>query len=236
MSEKWQIKSPARVELLGPSETGKSTIVLRLIEDDSVWDSPFTHVVYCAPFFDVGGPYARALRNACGSRKRLRLLDSIPDVDDLLAWAGTRHPILLVLDDLLAFGNKDGVKERLNNLMTLHSHHHRISVVLCLQNPFVRARHLDLITLGRNCTALFVLYQVSDYNLLRNLNTRIFPERKNFLVKCLETARDKYGCPYVFVNLHPFGDVERRYICYTNIFADERRRFSNSPVFFDLTV
>ena len=46
---RWQIKTPARVEVIGPSHSGKSVLVEKLVTDDSVWERPAKKVIYAAP-------------------------------------------------------------------------------------------------------------------------------------------------------------------------------------------
>lgn len=231
----WKLKTPARVMLIGPSQSGKSELILRLVADDSVWDAPFRRIVYVAPLLDDRDAYLERLRETCGEKKTLTATDAIPKVEDLRSLAHEDvegRGVLLVLDDLLSYKqNPDAVRD----LAVMHSHHSDISVVMCVQNPFSAGKSkLDLVTLGRNLTAKFILYQLQDYYVLRTLNSRLFPERKDFLLRCLKTAKEKLGACYVVVNLHPFSGLERRVICYTGVFADERAGRFDSPVFFAL--
>ena len=45
----WRIQSPCRIELIGPSGTGKSSVLLKLATDDSVWINPPERLIYCSP-------------------------------------------------------------------------------------------------------------------------------------------------------------------------------------------
>lgn len=229
---RWQIKTPARLELIGPSEAGKSTLLLKLVEDDSVWEKPFQCIMYCAPMLNDRDSYLEQLRKACGSSKTLYIQEEIPSLDQVQASAAGK-PVLVILDDLLGF--HEG-KEAMQALMTMHSHHFNISCAFTVQNPFAKTKHLDLTTMSRNLTGRFIFYQVNDWYVYKLLNSRLFPDHKSFLLQCLNEAKSKFGYPYVFVNLHSFSDLPRRYICYTGMFKNEREKFGDSPVFFDLKV
>ncbi len=227
---RWQLSTPARIACIGPSGSGKSHIVRKLIADTSVWDRKFAKVVYTAPSLDDREEYLDSLRSVCqANEQELLLLDRVPTAEELRQF-GSGAPILYIADDLLGFANT----APLQNLITINSHHLHISCVFCVQNPFLRSGKLDLTTLSRNLTARFLLYATSDWLLLKNLSNRLFPERRNFLIDCLNLVRSKYGLNYVVVNTASFSDVERRYICYSAVFTSERAQFGGSPLFLDL--
>ena len=59
----WRIQTPCRLELLGPSGSGKSSLILKMIEDDSIFDRPCRHVAYCAPALEDRRNYVEELQN-----------------------------------------------------------------------------------------------------------------------------------------------------------------------------
>ncbi len=81
-------------------------------------------------------------------------------------------------------------------------------------------------------TIRIIIYSINDYTVLCSLNRKLFPDVKNFLVRCMERVREKYGRNYLFIHTDPFSGLPRDFITMTNIFEDERRY--NSPTFFDL--
>ncbi len=80
------------------------------------------------------------------------------------------------------------------------------------------------------------MYNLNDYSVLATLNSRLFPDHKNFLVQCMETARHKYSCNYIYINTDPFANLERRFITMTRLFREEQPpdQAFPSPIFFDL--
>ncbi len=76
-----------------------------------------------------------------------------------------------------------------------------------------------------------VIYSLNDYSVLGTLNRKLFPEVKNFLVRCMEKARER-GWNYLFIHTDPFSNLPRKFITMSGIFSDERKY--NSPTFFEL--
>jgi len=227
----WQIQTPARLELVAPSQGGKSSLILKLAKDNSVWDKPFRYVMYAVPTTDDRQSYIQELNNACSvSGKELKVVETIPTVTEISAFS-LDEPVLLIVDDVLAFPN---AKDTLTDIAVMHSHHRKISLCFSVQNPFMKSSKLDLTTLSRNLTGRFVFYQVGDWYLYSLMNQRLFPDKKGFLLQCLQKAKHTFKHPYIFINVHPFSSLPRRYIAYTGIFADERSGYANSPIFFDL--
>ena len=227
---KWQISTPARLELLGPSMAGKSTLLLKLVGDNSVWDQPMKKVIYAAPMLEDREDYLVSLDRVCqDSGKTLMTFEGIPTLAAMRDFA-LDDRLLLILDDVLGFEDPSLLKD----LATMHSHHFGISMVFCSQQPFYRSSKLDLLTLSRNLTGRFLLYQLVDWNAYHMLNRRLFPERKNFLLDCLSEAKTRHHLPYIFINVHCHSGLPRRHVCYTALFRDERAAHEDSPIFFDL--
>ncbi len=185
-------------------------------------------ICYCAPSLTNRDAYGDNLKDMCEQGdKGLWLLDHIPNEDELKDIGGGQ-PCLLVLDDLVGFADATG----LTSLVTVGSHHLNISLVCTVQNPYLKSSKLDLTTLSRNLTGLILFFQLADYLMYSRLNSRLFPEKKGFLLNCLETARSSYNLNYIFVNLSTFANIPRRHICYTGLFKEER--VNDSPLVFDL--
>ena len=226
----WRIQTPARLELLGPSYAGKSTLLLLLVEDDSVWDHPFTKVLYAAPMISDREEYLTEMRERCErTAKQLCVMEKIPSKEELQDYA-EGDPLLLIADDVFGFPDATNMAK----IFFMWSHHLNISCVFCVQSPFYKNAKLDLTTVSRNLTGRFILWQTGDFLQYNLVSNRLFPDKKGFLLQCLTEAKEKYGQNYVFCNVHPFSNMTRRYMVCTALFKDQRAHHHDSPVFFDL--
>lgn len=229
----WKIPTPAQLQFLGPSQSGKSTkLKLLLEEDDRVFDRPFHQVIYISPAAEelCDSPFIREIRLICEKRKKkLAVSKRLPTVQEIKDLFREGH-ILLILDDVTCLERLEGLSE----ISSLHSHHNLISVIYLIQNPYEKTRKTDLTTINRNLTGRFVFYQLSDWNLLRVLNSRHFPDRPRFIEECLVKAKEK-NQNYIFLNTHCFTPLPRRYTAYTALFQKEQKELGlKRPLFFDL--
>ena len=227
----WSIQTPAQLQLVGPSQAGKSAWISKLLSDDErVFDVSFKQIWYASPYaHSRDADYVALLYEACRkSGKRLHTSDTIPSAEQMRQVYPT-DPMLFIADDLLCFDHCASLIE----LSSMHAHHQQISCIYVVQNPFQRTKKLDLTTISRNLTGRVLFYQTNDYNIYSLLNVRIFPEKKHFISACMEGAR-QLGFPYIFLNTHPRCKLPRRFLAYTAILKQEREANGGSPLFFDL--
>lgn len=224
----WRIKTPTQIHLYAPSMAGKSTLILKIIRySKHLFDQDFAHVIYCSPLAleNDDSDYVSELRAVCReSQKVLEILGKIPSIEEISEFGGGdtsqgSHPVLLVLDDVMCLENL----EALNKLSSLISHHKKISLVLALQNAFQRNKSTDFVSVARNCTGKFILWQTADMRYITQLNTNMFPERKHFLLDCLRAAK-AMGLNYIYLDTHPFSSLDRRFIAMTALFNDAPQR------------
>ena len=155
--EKWtkgrdwlNIPHPFRGVLLGPPNSGKSTLVKNLlIRAKPQFQEVF--VIHCDPDFtteydDVGA----------------EMLSEIPAPGE---WDG-EVKTLVVLDDL-EYKGMDKIQARnLNRLLGFVSTHKNISVLLCQQDPF------EVPPIVRRCSNLWVLWKMPDVDSVANVSRK----------------------------------------------------------------
>ena len=225
-SSAWKIILPFQCQILGPSDSGKSYLLLELIKNShKIFEKDIKNIAYVAPQANTTDTeFVRTLSSICKETgKRVAIFDAPPKVKELREIYPSGS-ICLILDDLTCF---EHYPQNLAELSSVHSHHNNISVFYILQNCFQETSKLDLRTINRNLNVRILLYQRNDYRLFSTLNSILFPDRKKFLIECLEKAKSS-GHPYIVVNVHPRCPLERRYICFTDIFN------TRGPCFFDL--
>ena len=186
-----RIKTPFRMILAGPSMSGKTTLLRKLLGNgDIVFDRQFVKILWCY------GQYQRETFS--------KIRDEIPYVefhegvpDDIQSHFDTSRPNLLVLDDLMSDATKD---ERVTKLFAVYSHHLNTSVVLLTQNIFHRASQSRSISL--NADILILTKNTRDRSQIQYLARQLAPDRPKFIQ---ESYRDATSNPYgyLFLDLKP---------------------------------
>jgi len=185
--------------------------------------------MYVAPAMNDRRPFLDSLTTSClQGNKTLHLLNKIPspeEVDMLTEYDG--EGILIILDDFLVFPRQ--ARAETEPLVLMDGHHKNWTIVFILQNPF----HNHLVNLNRNVCGRFLMYQIGDLSVYREIGRKTFIENCQFPLTCLSAAKERYGLPYIFVNTYPFRAAGRRYSVYTRLFADERKGAAiDAPLFF----
>ena len=186
-----RIKTPFRMILAGPSMSGKTTLLRKLLGNgDIMFDRQFVKILWCY------GQYQRETFS--------KIRDEIPYVefhegvpDDIQSHFDTSRPNLLVLDDLMSDATKD---ERVTKLFAVYSHHLNTSVVLLTQNIFHRASQSRSISL--NADILILTKNTRDRSQIQYLARQLAPDRPKFIQ---ESYRDATSNPYgyLFLDLKP---------------------------------
>ena len=138
------LKHPFTCVIAGPTGSGKTQFVKRLLLDDRAIQPPPERVVWCY------GEYQDAYDQLASLDPRLHFVEGFPD--DLLQGLDRRRRNLIVIDDLMSeVGNSDKVVD----LFTKGSHHRNLSVVLILQNLFHRGKAMRTVSLNAHYMVLF---------------------------------------------------------------------------------
>jgi hypothetical protein len=231
----WRIHTPGSYTVLGPSQSGKSELLIQLLQYPSIWKKKPSIVIYAAPTLQDREDYLIRMKNACikadGEKSEFMALSQVPDEEKVKQLIQFRNePVILILDDLLSFPDKHHIKKAAQ-LGIKGCHHSQITLIMCLQNPFPQG-YPEMVTLSRNTTGKFIMYQTNDLRSIRNISNTMFPDGKDFLLYCLFKAKEKLLCRYIFTNNHSRSDVARRYLVYTCLLPSERP--CDEPYHFDL--
>ena len=204
--ESLSFKHPFTCMLAGPSQSGKSSLLAEILENNNILITPSPHrIVYC---------YARW----SDTFNKLRLIapnvefnEGLPDIDTL----SVNQNNLLILDDLMSEAEKE---KSILDLFTTDSHHSNISVFLISQNLFSRGKYSRTISL--NCQYLIVFNNPRDKAQIYALARQMYPTNPQFLIESYQDATSKeYG--YIFLDLTQSTD--NRYRVQSGITPKETR-------------
>ena len=190
---------PSTYMVVGPSQSGKSRFVVKLIRSaQSMIDPPPERVIWCY------GSHQTDLIHEL--RSLLEFVEFIPNVDELLDGRKT----LLIIDDLMT--ETDG---RVTNLFTKGSHHKNVSVVYISQNLYNKGKENRTISLKTHYLVLFK--NPRDAAQISHLGRQIFPDKTKYFRDAFVDATSRpYG--YLLIDLRTTTPDELR--LRTDIFPD----------------
>lgn len=192
------IKTPCLLYCSGATQTGKTTWLLRLLENvDKMFDKPIDRIIWCYGIDTGNFP----------QHSRIQLHEGPPDMQML---EGKDHK-LLILDDLMSYYVKN--KTELNNLFTRVAHHCNCSIINIVQSLFAQER-----TARANSTYVCLTKSTGDTLQIQNFARQIFPGRFDFFWEAYQDAVTSQPYGYLMIDLHPTSNDDRR-LC-TNIFDD----------------
>ena len=227
LDHKPQFVLPFRLFLSGPSNSGKSLFILRLIQNlDLVFESQFKTIFYCHPYYDTLGEKDKKLMNDLKlAYPSIIITHEIPPLLDLQRLDA---PTLLILDDLISSIVKN---ESMAHLYSIYSSHCNVSIITTTQNYFEPGKFSK--TIIRNQTIL-VLFQTNSDRQSTNIITRqIFPGQSHFLEHCflwLVHHVKKREHRYLIVNCQVNSKTPPSFPqVSTNLFSEFE---SDGPIFF----
>ena len=198
-----RLKHPFTCVVAGPSSSGKTQFVVRLIRHaDRLVDPPPEKIVYCYGEFQP----------SFLEFSQVEFHEGLPDVSRF----DGRSRVLLIIGDLM-----NEADQLVCNLFTKLSHHRNVSVVFVTQNLFHRNRHVRTMNLNTHYVVLFK--NPRDAGQVAIMARQMYPRKSNFVVEAFRDAtREPYG--YLLIDLKP--ETDDRYRFRTNIFPDDERQYA----------
>lgn len=177
---------PFTATIAGPTQSGKSTFVFKLIDNVKTLISPPPQkIVYCYSIHqDIFNKY-----------KHVQFQQGLPDVDQF----DGKQRVLLILDDLMAECNN-----AVSNIFTRGSHHLNISVIYLTQNLFFGSKHNRTMSLNTHYLILF--------KNPRDVGQITYLSRQMQVPHLVDAFRDatKTNFGYLVVDLKPSTDDDVR--------------------------
>ena len=182
-----KFKLPFGLIISGPSSSGKTTFLLKLLNEYKDLIEPIPKsILYCYGEFHSYVPKLQKVG--------INVYAGIPPEEIL---ARQPKPLLLILDDLML-----SIDEHyLSNLFTRKSHHGNMGIIFLTQNLFEKK-----IKVARVNSQYLVLMRSPAHALqVRTIGTQIFPRQLDYLLQAYKSATSlPYG--YLLIDLHPASD------------------------------
>ena len=158
-----RLKHPFTGMVVGPTQCGKTTLVLNLIEraDEAIVPPP-ERFIWC---YDKFPPVVDHID------KEIKFVDGLPDVEDL---RDDSKRSLIVIEDLMS-----ETDQSVSKLFTKGSHHRNISVIYVSQNLYSKNKENRTISLNTHYLVLFK--NPRDASQITCLGRQIYPnDSKHF--------------------------------------------------------
>lgn len=192
-----QLRTPFSMLVVGPSGSGKSQFVNKLIQSRNDLFSP-THkdVVWC---YGIWQDFYKSLP--------YKMHKGAPTTEIL-----SRGDFILVVDDQM-----DEAQELMSQIFTKISHHNNISCIFLTQNLFPNGRYSRNISLNANY--LVLMKNVRDKAQISYLARQVYPGNSKFLIDVFNDATVR-PFTYLFMDFKP--DTEDAYRILTGILPTEK--------------
>lgn len=178
---------PFTMLVCGPSNSGKTFFVKRIIEEKIIKPFP-PRIIWCY------GAY----QSLFNEMNNVEFYDGLPSEIDTISNA------LIVLDDLMS---ELCDNNKLSKLFTKGSHHRNLSVIFIVQNMYQRGKEMRNISLNTSYICCF--NNLRDKLQISCLARQMYPGKSKFLLECFADAcSTKYG--YIFIDLKQETDERLR--------------------------
>lgn len=181
------LNTPFSMLVVGPSGSGKSVFVNRLLQNSGLlFDKSYDKVIWC---YGIWQKFYQELP--------YQMNDGLPS-DELLNTGN----FTLVVDDLM-----DEAQETVSAIFTKVSHHNNINCIFLTQNLFPKGRHSRNISL--NAHYIVLMKNTRDKAQISHLARQVYPQNSKFLVDAYHDAT-LMPYSYLFLDFKPETDEKNR--------------------------
>lgn len=186
-------KGGSPIFVAGPTNSGKSFWVYRLLATPKMFEQPIASILYC---YGVYQPLYNVMKNN-PNFPSLEFQEGLPSKEDIekLTYDDKFH--IIVLDDLM---EKVVKNLEMQELILQHCHHMNITAILLSQNVFQGGRYSRSITLNVHNMILFA--NKRDESQVHALARQLFPvEWRSFVKVYREVTSKAYA--YLLIDCTP---------------------------------
>ena len=177
-----EFKFPLTCVVSGPTRSGKTEFVKRLIKSNLVSPPP-ERIIWCY------GQWQDGYKDLVG----VEMIEGLPDIQMLKSDKSRK---LLVCDDLMqAYDSKN---DDMNTLFCAGSHHWNLGLIHIVQNLF----YGKMRTARINCSHIVLLKNPSDRLQVMSLARQLYPTNQKYLVESFDDATSlPYG--HLVIDMDP---------------------------------
>lgn len=205
-----QFETPSSLLVCGPSNSGKTSFVKRLLENASLmFKTPPKYILYC--YGSVWQPIFDEMEKCV---KNIRFFKGLPTEDEFLDIRDSNDGhFVCVLDDLMSQSSNSSFVEK---IVYAGSHHLNMTIVCLMQNLYQKGKVMRTISLNMHYYILFENRR--DMEQILRFGRQVLPHQSKFFFDSYKKSTiSKYG--YLLVDLNPHTD--KLYSLRTRIFPEE---------------
>lgn len=181
------LRHPARILIFGPSFSGKSTLVSKILDNQlEIFDCKFGRIIYCSD-----GSELKIKDNSVYIEKYDFYDDSLFETLD------KEVNNCIIIDDFMHRAAND---IKISELFTKRSHHNNTSVIFLLQNIFPKSKYMT--DIKRNASYIIFMRNPSDEKSIKLFSSQFDPHSSKYLYESYLDATKEKPFSYLLVDLH----------------------------------
>ena len=211
-----QFKHPFNALFSGPSQSGKTTILRKVLENHEETiaglNKDIIKVVWCYGKWQKY--YDQKLKGV-----EFKYINEMPDEDDVKGFD------IIVIDDLM---HKIEKNPYVSVLFTAGTHHDKQSIIVLTQNFYQKGEICN--TLRKNAHYVILFKDPGDTSQVRTMSWRMFPEYPKYLMSAYRLAT---SIPHGYLLIDRSQGTDDNCRLRTNIIPNKESDFKLRPTGFD---
>ena len=201
------LKHPSKILIYGPSNSGKSTFVEKLLlYMKELFDIYFDKIFYISENYFPKFQYIHG-----------RFINKLKDINkEFLDKLDNNQNKLIIIDDKMHSATNDIL---ISDLFTKLSHHKNITVIMLVQNLFPKSKYMR--DISTNSTYIVLMSNPRETLQIKTLSSQIDGTNSNFIFNCYKDATKDKPFSYLFLDFDQNTPENVR--VRTNIFPNEEQ-------------
>ena len=181
------LRHPARILIFGPSFSGKSTLVSKIIDNQfDIFDDRFSRIIYCSDGSDL------KLRDTSIYLEKYDIYD-----ENLFETLDKQVKNCIIIDDFMHRAAND---IKISELFTKRSHHNNTSIIFLLQNIYPKSKYMT--DIKRNASYIIFMRNPSDEKSIKLFSSQYDPHSPKYLYESYLDATNEKPFSHLLVDLH----------------------------------